>query len=86
MLRYLPDCLRYGIGKEQHAAMIRSGLNDRIALHLLGKYIDDNDIFWFSHSGLRRILRERSSEVIVYLINQSIPHLSLKKVKKWLRV
>lgn len=86
VLQYLPDCLRYGISKEQHAAMIRSGLNDRIALHILGKFIDDNDIYWFSHSGLRRILRERSSEVIVYLINQNIPHLSLKKVKKWLRV
>ena len=68
------------------AAMIRSGLDDRIALHMIGRFIHNHQLIWTSHSGLRRALRMMNSELIVFLINRGIPQLSLKKVKKWLRI
>lgn len=85
-LNMLSDFLRYGICRDCHAAMIKSGLDDRIALHMIGRYIHNHQLIWTSHSGLRRALRMANSELVVFLINQGIPQLSLKKVKKWLRI
>lgn len=85
-LRLLPDYLRYGICEEEHAAMIKGGLTDRIALHIVGRYVLENRTDWNSYNGLRRALRANSSEVIVYLIGHGAPKLSIEKVKVWLGV
>lgn len=85
-LRLLPDYLRYGICEEEHAAMIKGGLTDRIALHKVGRYVIENRTDWNSYNGLRRALRANSSEVIVYLIGHGAPKLSIEKVKVWLDV
>ena len=85
-LRLLPDYLRYGICEEEHAAMIKGGLTDRIALHKFGRYVIENRTDWNSYNGLRRALRANSSEVIVYLIGHGAPKLSIEKVKVWLDV
>lgn len=85
-LRLLPDYLRYGICEEEHAAMIKGGLTDRIALHIVGRYVLENRTDWNSYNGLRRALRANSSEIIVYLIGHGAPKLSIEKVKVWLGV
>ena len=85
-LRLLPDYLRYGICEEEHAAMIKGGLTDRIALHIVGRYVLENRTDWNSYNGLIRALRANSSEVIVYLIGHGAPKLSIEKVKAWLGV
>lgn len=85
-LRLLPDYLRYGICEEEHAAMIKGGLTDRIALHIVGRYVLENRTDWNSYNGLIRALRANSSEVIVYLIGHGVPKLSIEKVKAWLGV
>lgn len=85
-LELLPDYLRYGICKEEHLAMIKGGLNDRIALHSLGRFVTDNRIEWSSGNGLRRELKKRGAEVVVHLIGEGVPTLTLKRVKEWLRI
>lgn len=85
-LKLLPDYLRYGICEEEHVAMLKGALNDRIALHSLGRFVSDNRVEWDSYNGLRRELKKRGSEVVVHLIGEGVPTLTLRRVKEWLRI
>lgn len=85
-LKLLPDYLRYGICEEEHAAMIKGGLTDRIALHIVGQYALEVQLIWNSYKGLRRALRINCSDVVMYMIGHDVPKLTLEKVKAWLGI
>jgi hypothetical protein len=66
--------------------MIKGGLTDRIALHIVGQYALEVQLIWNSYKGLRRALRINCSDVVMYMIGHDVPKLTLEKVKAWLGI
>ena len=79
-LTLLPECVKHGINNEIHTMLIKGGLKDRIALHVVSQFIEDNDL---AYSSVRRIKRglKNSREDFEQYINQSdMPYLSKGKI------
>ena len=83
-LSLLPECVKYGIGNEAHTALIKSGLRDRIALHKVAQYVDENEIGFSTAGGLKRKIRRQKEDLEAYLALTDIPRLSKSKIENWI--
>lgn len=83
-LTLLPECVKYGINSDIHALLIKGGLRDRIALHVLSVFVKNEDIPFTSSRKIRSGLRSRLADFDYYIDTSSIPRLSKLKIKAWL--
>lgn len=63
---------------------IKSGLRDRIALHKVAQYVDENEIGFSTAGGLKRKIRRQKEDLEAYLALTDIPRLSKSKIEKWI--
>lgn len=85
-LSLLPECVKYGICNETHTALIKSGLRDRIALHEVAKYVEEQGITYATSGGLRRKIKKQKDDIEAYIKLSGIPRLSMEKVEGWLGI
>lgn len=83
-LSLLSECVKYGICNDVHAALIKSGLRNRIALHKITQYVDENEITYHSVGGLRRMMRRQKENVMEYMEQHNIPRLTVEKIGNWI--
>lgn len=83
-LTLLPECIKYGICNETQAALIKSGLRDRIALHKVAQYVEEQEIGYATAGGLRRKIRRRKVDFEAYMVQTSVPQLTREKIEDWI--
>lgn len=83
-LSLLPECVKYGIFNETHTALIKSGLRDRIALHKVAQYVEDQEIGYSTTGGLRRKIRKQREDLEAYIGLTDVPQLTKEKIKRWI--
>ena len=83
-LSLLPECVKYGIFNESHTALIKSGLRDRIALHQVARYVEEQKIGYSTAGGLRRKIRKLRGDLEAFIALTDVPQLTRKKIGKWL--
>lgn len=83
-LTLLPECIKYGICNETQAALIKSGLRDRIALHKVAQYVEEQEIGYATAGGLRRKIRRRKEDFEAYMVQTSVPQLTREKIENWI--
>ena len=83
-LSLLPECVKYGICNATHTSLIKSGLRDRIALHEVAKYVEEQGITYATSGGLRRKIKKQKDDIEAYIELSGIPRLSMEKVEGWL--
>ncbi len=76
--------MKYGINSDIHALLIKGGLRDRVALHVLSVFVKNEDIPFTSSRKIRTGLRSRLADFDYYIDTSSIPRLSKLKIKAWL--
>ncbi len=84
MLSLLPECVKYGINSDIHAMLIKGGLKDRIALHVLSQYIVAEEITYSSPRRIKRSLKDRRDDLEQFIDQCNMPHLSREKIRMWL--
>lgn len=82
-LSLLPECVKYGINNEIHATLIKGGLKDRIALHVLSQYIEDEGMRYSSPRRIKQGLKNRRKDFEQYIEQSNIPQLSKEKIGVW---
>lgn len=80
----LPECVNYGINNGNHTALIKSELRDRIALHKVAQYVDEQETDFSTAGGLKRKIRRQKEDLEAYLALTDIPRLSKSKIEKWI--
>lgn len=83
-LSLLPECVKYGIFNETHMALIKSGLRDRIALHKVAQYVEDQEIGYSTAGGLRRKIRKQREDLEAYIGLTDVPQLTKEKIERWI--
>lgn len=83
-LSLLPECVKYGICNETHTALIKSGLRDRIALHMVAQYVVEQEIGYSTAVGLRRKIRKQREDLEAYIGLTDAPQLTREKIKRWI--
>lgn len=83
-LSLLPECVKYGICNETHTDLIKSGLRDRIALHKVAQYVEEQEIGYSTASGLRRKIRKQKEDLEAYIGLTDIPQLTREKIERWI--
>ena len=73
-----------GICNDLHAALIKSGLRNRTALHKIAQYVDENEITYHSAGGLRRRMQRQKENVMEYIESCDIPQLEVEKIVNWI--
>lgn len=83
-LSLLPECVKYGIHNIIQAALIKSGLRDRIAIHVVSQYIEDNELPSVMQGRIKRVLKRMGGEFENFVDELEIPQLSKDKIEVWL--
>ena len=83
-LTLLPECIKYGICNETQAALIKSGLRDRIALHKVAQYVKEQEIGFVTAGGLRRKIRRQKEHIDAYMGQTDVPLLTREKIENWI--
>lgn len=83
-LSLLPECVKHGISNEIHTTLIKNGLKDRVALHVVSQYIEENDMAYSSIRRIKRDLKNRREDFDYYVNQRDIPYLSKGKIGVWL--
>lgn len=83
-LSLLPECVKYGICNETHTALIKSGLRDRIALHKVAQYVEEQEIGYSTAGGLRRIIRKQRENLEAFIGLTDVPQLTREKIELWI--
>ena len=83
-LSLLPECVKYGICNETHTALIKSGLRDRIALHKLAQYVEEQEIGYSTAGGLRRKIRKQREVLEAFIGLTDMPQLTREKIESWI--
>ena len=83
-LSLLPESVKYGICNETHATLIKSGLRDRIALHKVAQYVEEQEIGYSTAGGLRRKIRKQREDLEAYMGLTDIPQLTREKIERWI--
>lgn len=83
-LSLLPECVKYGICDETHMALIKSGLRDRIALHKLAQYVEEQEIGYSTAGGLRRKIRKQREDLEAFIGLTDMPQLTREKIERWI--
>lgn len=83
-LTLLPECIKYGICNEIQAALIKSGLRDRIALHKVSQYVEEQKIGYATAGGLRRKIRRQMEFFDAYIERTDVPQLTREKIENWI--
>ena len=83
-LSLLPECVKHGISNEIHTTLIKIGLKDRVALHVVSQYIEENDMAYSSIRRIKRDLKNRREDFDYYVNQRDIPYLSKGKIGVWL--
>lgn len=83
-LSLLPECVKHGICNEIHTTLIKGGLKDRIALHMVSRFIEENNMAYSSIRRIKRGLKNHREEFEHYINQRNIPYLSKDKIGVWL--
>lgn len=83
-LSLLPECVKYGINSSVHTTLIKGGLRDRIALHTVSQYLDNQSVICANSWQIKRELRSHETEFTKWVAKCKIPILSQKKLFAWL--
>jgi hypothetical protein len=83
-LTLLPECIKYGICNETQAALIKSGLRDRIALHKVSQYVEEQKIGYATAGGLRRKIRRQMEFFDAYIERTDVPQLTREQIENWI--
>lgn len=83
-LTLLSECIKYGICNETQAALIKSGLRDRIALHKVAQYVKEQEIGFVTAGGLRRKIRRQKEHIDAYMGQTDVPLLTREKIENWI--
>lgn len=83
-LSLLPECVKHGICNEIHTTLIKGGLKDRVALHVVSQYIEENGMAYLSIRRIKRDLKNRREDFDNYVNQRNMPYLSKGKIDVWL--
>lgn len=85
-LSLLPECVKHGINSDIHTMLIKGGLKDRIALHVVSKYIEAEEIPYSSYRRVKRGLKSVREDFEAYITETAIPQLSKENIRTWLGI
>lgn len=83
-LSLLPECVKHGINSDIHTTLIKGGMKDRIALHMLSHYIEVEEIPCTSTRRIKRGLKNLREDFESFVDQCDIPVLSKEKIGIWL--
>lgn len=83
-LSLLPECVKYGICNDTHTVLFKSGLRDRIALHKVARYVEEQEIGYTTAGGLRRMIWKQREDLEAFIGLTDVPQLTREKIEKWI--